>query len=269
MGANLQDHLFTSITIHLKDGLDDRPALFSDPAVLESARKQFQESRSGPLTSTLHACLVYFLKDPSITSTPEFGALPLSTQAHLLSPTVPSLEMMSQTPPLVPLPQDKSYFVLLLFAFHPQSRGTVTLASSNPTDAPVCDPQLLTHPFDRMMLVHTVRTGMAFLRSPAVAELLDDDVIVPKSETKEDILEYVRENSATAWHMTGTAKMGKKGEEDETSVVDTAFRVKGVQGLRVADMSVVPFVLNCHTQSVAYQVGAIAAEKLCEEYGLD
>jgi choline dehydrogenase-like flavoprotein len=66
--------------------------------------------------------------------------------------------------------------------------------------------------------------------------------------------------------MTGTAKMGKVGDKD--AAVDNGFRVFGVEGLRVADMSVVPVLTNNHTQATAYVVGATAAEVLIKEYGL-
>ena len=254
--------------MHVKPGIDDRPALFSNPTTLESARQEFQTSRTGPLTSMLHALLIYSLKAPEISSTPEFRALAPDLQAHLLKPAVPHFEMVTHTPPLMPLPQDRSYFSLLIILFNPQSRdGTVKLRSADPEAPPLCDGRFLTHEFDRMLAVHAVRIGMAFLRTPALAKNFEGTVRAPASESEADILEYVSGNCGTDWHMSGTARMGR--EEDEMSVVDTGFRVKGLQSLRVVDMSVVPFEPNCHTQSVAYQIGAMAAEKLCEEYELN
>ncbi|XMA11131.1 hypothetical protein WAI453_003922 [Rhynchosporium graminicola] len=70
----------------------------------------------------------------------------------------------------------------------------------------------------------------------------------------------------SSWHMCSTTRMGKKG--DEGAVVDTDFRVRGVQNLRVADLSVLPLLPNNHTQSTAYLVGETAAEKIIAEYGL-
>lgn len=91
--------------------------------------------------------------------------------------------------------------------------------------------------------------------------------MAPKSMSDEDIMEYARETTATTWHMSCTAKMGKP--DDEMAVVDTHFRVKGLVGLRVADMSVTPFLPNCHTMAVAYQIGEMAAERLVAEYDLN
>lgn len=58
------------------------------------------------------------------------------------------------------------------------------------------------------------------------------------------------------------------GTSAKDAVVDTKFKVFGVEGLRVVDLSVCPFVVNAHTQSVAYVMGEIGAEVLAEEYGL-
>jgi choline dehydrogenase-like flavoprotein len=65
--------------------------------------------------------------------------------------------------------------------------------------------------------------------------------------------------------MSCTAAMGISVED---AVVDSKFRVFGVQGLRVVDLSVCPFVINAHTQCTAYVIGEIGAEVLAEEYGL-
>lgn len=65
--------------------------------------------------------------------------------------------------------------------------------------------------------------------------------------------------------MSCTAAMGQNEEE---AVVDSRFRVFGVEGLRVIDMSVTPFVINAHTQSVAYILGELGAEVLAEDHRL-
>lgn len=69
----------------------------------------------------------------------------------------------------------------------------------------------------------------------------------------------------SSWHKSCTCAMGKN---ETDAVVDSEFRVFGAEGLRVVDLSVCPFVMNAHTQSVAYVVGEIGAEVLAEEWGL-
>lgn len=93
----------------------------------------------------------------------------------------------------------------------------------------------------------------------------------------EQILGWVKRNLGSTWHMTGTVRAGAElkaepegGNEDLEggSCVDKQFRVRGVKGLRVVDMSVYPIMPNNHTQSSAYLVGALAAEKVGREYAL-
>jgi choline dehydrogenase-like flavoprotein len=81
-------------------------------------------------------------------------------------------------------------------------------------------------------------------------------------------LEYWKKTFGSTWHMTGTCKAGKDEKEDNV-VVDSNGRVFGVENLRIADMSVVPFVPNNHTQTTAYLVGLMLGDKLVDEYGLD
>lgn len=67
--------------------------------------------------------------------------------------------------------------------------------------------------------------------------------------------------------MTGTVKMGKA--DDPSAVLDSSFRLRGIEGLRVADTSATPILGNCHIQTIAYATGMVCAEKLVAEYSLD
>lgn len=147
---------------------------------------------------------------------------------------------------------------------NPQSRGTVTLRSSNPTDTPIIDPRFLTHPFDRRVLIEGIRETMRIMSAPVYASRTIQK-LGPQDDSDETIWEHVKSNLRSSWHMSGTACMGLSAEE---AVVDSRFKVFGLEGCRVVDLSVCPFVVNAHTQSTAYIVGEIAADVLAEEYGL-
>jgi len=117
-------------------------------------------------------------------------------------------------------------------------------------------------------MIATVRELLKFVETPMIAKDMVEVFNAPSlSSTDEEILAWARQNVGATWHPSCTAKMGKK--DDEMACVDNNFKVFGTEGLRVADMSVSPFMMNCHTQSVAYWIGATAAEKLVAEYGLD
>jgi choline dehydrogenase-like flavoprotein len=155
---------------------------------------------------------------------------------------------------------------MLIIGQLPQSRGTITLKSKNPDDAPLCDPQILSHPLDRAIAVEAARRAWAIMSDPAAQADLDDALAAPASMDEEDILSFVQRTANTTWHMSCTAKMGRN--DDTNAVVDTKFRVRGLEGLRIADMSVTPFLPNCHVMSVAYLIGDMCKERLVEEYGL-
>ena len=109
-----------------------------------------------------------------------------------------------------------------------------------------------------------MRETMRLLSAP-VYEPKTLQKLFPKDDSDETIWEYVRQNTFSSWHMCGTVGMGV----DSTSAcVDSNFRVFGIEKLRVVDLSVCPFVPNNHTQSTAYVLGEMAAEKLIREHGL-
>ena len=141
---------------------------------------------------------------------------------------------------------------------------TVLLQSSDPAAPPLIDPNFLTHEYDKRIIIEGMRETMRFLSAPVYASKTLQKLF-PKDDSDETIWEYVRRNTFSSWHMCGTVGMGV----DSTSAcVDSNFRVFGIENLRVVDLSVCPFVPNNHTQSTAYVLGEMAAEKLVREHGL-
>lgn len=116
-------------------------------------------------------------------------------------------------------------------------------------------------------MISSVRYILRLFESPAISSRTVHPVSLPKSSSDEDILEYMREVTFSSYHPFGTVKMGKSS--DTMACLDTAFRVRGLQGLRVADLSSLPVLPNCHTQSVAYVVGLTAAESIIADHSGD
>ena len=111
------------------------------------------------------------------------------------------------------------------------------------------DPHFLESAFDRRVAVEALRSVLELTKFEEYAKDTIETLSGPKSESDEDLLDYWRQTGCSSWHMTGTAKMGRRGHED--AVVDSDFRVIGIDGLRVADMSVVPVLMSGHTQAAA------------------
>ncbi|MBM9507463.1 GMC family oxidoreductase [Actinacidiphila acididurans] len=139
----------------------------------------------------------------------------------------------------------------------PLSRGTLRLASADPADAPLADPRYLSHPLDLERLVRGFEIGRELLGTAAFAQWGVKEVTPgPGVATRAEITEYVRANAGSYFHYTGTARMGT----DELAVVDPQLRVRGVDGLRVVDASVMPDVTSGNPQSAVLMIAERAAD---------
>jgi choline dehydrogenase-like flavoprotein len=248
VGQNLVDHFHTSPTWVRRSGNPERLAWYqASPSTKAAALEQWKADKTGPLAEIMVNIPIGFFKCPAVFKSQEFHDLPEDQKAHLLAPTVPSYEIIPDGPCL-------EYFVdpdntpdlvgICVFVMNQQSRGSVTMQSADPKVPLLYDPNFLAHPFDRRVAIEAMREVLSVMEGPAFKkDLLGPSAItgVPKSSSDEDILEFWRKDLSTTWHMTGSCKMGKE-EEGDRAVVDAKLKVFGVDGLRVADMSVVPFV---------------------------
>ncbi len=138
------------------------------------------------------------------------------------------------------------------------SRGTVKLASADPTAHPRIQLNYLDNERDRADWVKAVRLGRRLLAQPAFQELDGGEVVPgPAVQTDEEILDWVRAKGQTGLHPTTTCRMGL----GPTDVVDPAsMRVHGLRGLRVVDASVFPSVTNSQTYAPVMMVAEKAAD---------
>lgn len=119
----------------------------------------------------------------------------------------------------------------------PTSRGSVTLKSSDPFEAPNINPALLATDSDLKVMVFALRRAFKFLTSPAWKKIVIGPIFnVTASSSDAELETYVKQNTGTVFHPIGTAAMSVKGAQ--FGVVDPDLRVKGVTGLRIADASI-------------------------------
>lgn len=138
----------------------------------------------------------------------------------------------------------------------PTSRGEVTLRSSNPTDMPIIDPNYHDTEYDRDMSVRAVRHVRDILAQPAIAQHVKSERYPGADKTTpEQILEYAREYASVDYHPVGTCKMGT----DDMSVVDPELKLHGLEGLRVCDNSIMPYLNSGNTNAPAIMIGEKAA----------
>jgi choline dehydrogenase len=138
------------------------------------------------------------------------------------------------------------------------TRGWVRIASTDPKQHPKMLFNYLTTPNDRREWVEAVRVARNILNQPAFAPFNDGELSPgPGVETDEEILDWVREDAETALHPSCTAKMGV----DDMSVTDpTSMKVHGLEGLRVVDASVFPYVTNGNIYAPVMMVAEKAAD---------
>ncbi|PKS06064.1 hypothetical protein jhhlp_007898 [Lomentospora prolificans] len=274
VGSGLKDHTFTLIAYkRTPESGSKRGNFYTDQVAMDAALEQWKKDGAGDWSKFACQAGIGFFKLPdTFTSSAEFLALPDTVKEHLNHETVPHFEVVTHIPQHYFLPDfakdDKESYDYMCFGamlLNGQGQGNVTLQSSDPNVPLLFDPKFLEHPFDRRAAIETLREVLKFTKIPAFAKDTLATIAAPKSDSDEDILEYCRQTLTTTWHMTGTAKMGRRGDED--AVVDSEFRVIGIEGLRVADMSVVPVMANCHTQAVAYLTGLTCAERIAKSYG--
>lgn len=243
VGRNLQDHLQARLVFkcHEKTLNDEVRSLSSKARIA----LQYALFRTGPMT--MAASLVFgFMRTRPELATPDI-------QFHI--------QPWSADSPGEGV-HPFSAFTQSICQLRPESRGTITLRSSNPADAPLIHPNYLSTETDRNTLIAGIKIARDIARTEPLRSAISQEFRPdPKVETDDEILAWARQNSTTIYHPTGTCRMGA----DPSAVVDPQLRVRGVRGLRVADCSIMPDIISGNTNAPAMMIGARAAQFILEE----
>ena len=148
-------------------------------------------------------------------------------------------------------------FIFLPALLHPQSRGSVTLASADPAQPPRIQLNLLAVDGDFRPLLEGMRIVREVGKQPALARFNGDEIFPGPSVNSEQAMRaYIRNTAGTFHHVCGTCRMGR----DEASVVDPELRVRGVEGMRVVDASVLPDPPGANTNACIFMLAEKAAD---------
>ena len=153
-------------------------------------------------------------------------------------------------------------FGLTIYQGTPYSRGRVSLASPDPLEAPRIDSGYFSDPRDIHILARGVERMRDIMRQPEIARFINAELAPgPDVKTHDDLVAAIRREAGTSYHQCGTCAMG----DNEGSVLDLRLRVRGVEGLRVADNSVMPRLPNAALHAPALMIGEKAAAMILQD----
>ena len=239
VGRNLHDHLAVGVLMETRN---TESYGISWPTLPRGAWNLLQYAlfRNGPLASNVFESNAFIRSAPGLSR--------------------PDLQIVFQparrNKGTFPLPLGHGFAVNAVLLY-PQSRGSITLASANPRDYPLIDPNLLGSSEDLAPLVRGVMLARRILAAPSFARYHGTEVAPgPAIEGSAAVAEYVRRASSTVHHPVSTCRMGP----GENSVVDAQLRVHGIDALRVVDASVFPSIIGGNTNATVVMIAEKAAD---------
>jgi choline dehydrogenase-like flavoprotein len=247
VGENLQDHL----TINVQQGLHGIPTFYDETrplALVGNLIKYF--TRGKGLLSHPAAQVGVFFKTSEEEQTP-------NAQIHF----APAASEPDKNGNLKTKPGTTATVCNL----RPESRGSIHIKSSNPRDYPAIRANFLATEKDRTTMIAALRRVREIFRAPALEKNLGKEFLPGEGvQTDEQILSYIRSEAESVYHPVGTCKMGN----DKQSVVDERLRVHGIEGLRVADASIMPNIVSGNTNAPAVMIAEKCADMLLQDAGL-
>src|SRR5579863_734869 len=246
VGDNLHDHLFVPMTYCMRTARNRGTTPYFVGGILKEAVRH--DSWMGRTVFEV----IGFVRTPNATNVPDL-------QIHVLPWSYP---FPNQDSPQRHKVDKRSALTVMPTLIYPQSRGTVRLASPDPLTPPVIDPGYLTEPGDTRLLLD----GMELVRATMASNLIAGQVSLELSPgaAYPDRATLARElpNRATSvYHAVGTCRMGT----DDRAVVAPDLRVRGIDGLRVADASIMPAIPGGNTNAAAMMIGEHAAHLMAAE----
>jgi len=249
VGDNLHDHMFVPMTYVMKSARNrGTTPYFAASLIREAIRGDTWMGRS-----VFEA--VGFVRGPNA------GAIP-DIQIHALPWSYP---FPNQDAPTRHKVDKRSALTIMPTLIYPKSRGTVRLASADPAAAPVIDPGYLSEPDDGELLLD----GMELIREVMASKVIAGYISLELSPgadypDRPALAKELPNRATTVYHPVGTCRMGT----DERAVVDRSLRVRGIDGLRVADASIMPSITGGNTNAPAMMIGEHAATLMLADHSL-
>ena len=244
VGENLQDHLQLRLIYRCTRAITTNDDLASWWRSMKIGL-QWLISRSGPLAVGINQCGLFARVMPeSVTPDVQFHFATLSAELAGAKPH--------------PWPG----FTMSVCQLRPTSRGRVAIKSADPMQAPAMHANYLATDADRRAAIAAVRFARRIAETAPMRDYVAGEYRPgPAAQSDGEILEFAKNYGATIFHPSGTCKMGA----DAMSVVDARLRVHGIDGLRVADCSIMPALVSGNTHAAAVMIAEKAADMILED----
>ena len=244
VGGNLVDHYVIRV-VHRVQGADTVNEIARWPRVLPEIVRFFTTGK-GALTFGVTSAQVF-----------------CDSREGLASPDLQLLFTPGSTnPQKFGQLDDRPGMSCVVCVVKPDSRGTIMATSPDPFARPAIKPNYLTAHTDELALLSGTRHVRRIFAAPALAQHSAGEIQPgPDLQSDADLLAYARRAGNTLYHPVGTCRMG----EDPRAVVDSRLRVRGIQGLRVIDASVMPTLTTGNTNAPTIMIGEKGAAMIRED----
>ncbi|MGJ4909514.1 GMC family oxidoreductase [Bradyrhizobium sp. HKCCYLS2033] len=244
VGSDLQDHLQVRIVMRCsrRITLND---IVNNPVRKVLAGARYAAFRNGPLTIAAGTAGAFFKTDPRLAS-PDI-------QIHFIPFSTDKMGEKLHT---------FSGFTASVCQLRPESRGSLRIRSADPTVPPEIRINYLASETDRRANVDGLRILRKILAAPALKPYVSGEAYPgSKIVSDDDILAYCRQTGSTIYHPTSTCRMGT----DAVAVVDQRLRVRGVDGLRVVDASIMPDLVSGNTNAPVIMIAEKASDMILQD----
>ena len=245
VGRNLQDHLQARPVF--------RTTLSTINTEISNLVKQgfialhYLATRTGPMTMAA-----------------SLGTAFLKTRPDLAEPDIQFHVQPFSASEKINKPHDFNAFTASVLQLRPESTGRIALRSADMRDHPAIHPNYLATKTDQDTIVEGIRIARRIARTAPVAEVITGEYAPGPTVSDEDhdtLLDWARNTATTIYHPTGTCRMG----QDDLAVVDERLRVRGIDGLRVADCAIMPAIVSGNTNAPAIMIGEKASDMVLED----
>lgn len=241
VGESLQDHLQVRTVLRTREPITINDS-FSTLRGRSLAGLRWALTRKGPLTISAGYAGAFF-----------------RTRSYLTSPDVQVHFITFSTDKMGENLHPFSALTASICQLRPESRGYVRIRTADPCEPPLINPNYLSTETDRQTNVEGLKRLREILAAPAMtARVTAEHLPGPDVKSDDELLAYCRETASSIYHPSCTCRMGS----DNAAVVDARLRVRGVEGLRVVDGSIMPAVVSGNTNAAIIMIAEKASQMI-------